>query len=60
MLGIQPNGSTTFHVVNLKGLHTLWAFFPRQRVIAKYNSLWQPVGMYSQKLRRMTGDIIKS
>jgi hypothetical protein len=50
----------TFHVVNLKGSHVLWDIPFDQRVVAEYNKSWQPVGMYALKLRRMTGNIVKS
>jgi hypothetical protein len=50
----------TFHVVNLKGSHVLWDIPFGQRAVAKYNKSWQPVGMYALKLRRMTGNIVKS
>jgi hypothetical protein len=50
----------TFHVVNLKGSHALWDIPFGQRVVAEYNKSWQPVGMYALKLRRMTGNIVKS
>jgi hypothetical protein len=50
----------TFHVVNLKGSHVLWDIPFGQRVVAEYNKSCQPVGMYALKLRRMTGNIVKS
>jgi hypothetical protein len=50
----------TFHIVNLKGSHALWDIPFGQRVVAEYNKSWQPVGMYALKLRRMTGNIVKS
>jgi hypothetical protein len=50
----------TFHIMNLKGSHVLWDIPFGQRVVAEYNQSWQPVGMYALKLRRMTGNIVKS
>jgi hypothetical protein len=60
MLGIQPDGSTTFQVLNIKGLHALWDIPIGQRVMCKYNNALQPVGMSTIKFRRMTGNIVRS
>jgi hypothetical protein len=60
VLGVQPDGSTTFQVLNMKGSHALWDIPIGQRFVYEYNSMWQPIGMSAMKFRRMTGSIVKS
>ena len=60
MLVIQPDGSTTFQVLNMKGSHALWDILVGQMVVCVYNSSWQLVGMSVMKFRRMTDSIVKS
>jgi hypothetical protein len=59
MLGINPDGTTHFHVLNIKDLHKLWEISYKQTVVCEYNPASQPARRNASKIRLMTKKFVR-
>jgi hypothetical protein len=60
VLGINHDGTTCYHVLNVKASYKLWDIPDGQRIVCEYNPTSQPVGQSTSKVRWMTSLIIRS